>query len=200
MALTKVDVANGALIKLGVANPLLSLNDGTKEANLCKNRIEACKTALLRYHPWNFAIKRTTLANLAAAPAFGYSYQAQLPSDFLRVVQVDDRRTSYRIEGGKLLSDETAIELRYVYNFGDDYAAADPLFMECLTLWLANDIAIALTSDTSIKDRVAQELQMALNKARFVDATEEPAEELSATGWTDARTGGDEVMPSTDLL
>ena len=200
MALTKVDVANGALIKLGVSTPIVSLDDATKEANLCKNRIEACKSALLRYHPWNFGIKRVTLANLGTAPAFGYTYQAQLPSDFLRVVQVDNRRTSYRIEGGKLLSDETAIELRYVYDFGDDYGACDPLFIECLSLWLANDIALALTGDNSIKDRVAQELQHALGKARFVDATEEPAEELIAEGWDSSRTGGDVVMPSTELL
>lgn len=200
MALTKVDAANGALVKLGQATLLTSLNDGSTAANLCKNRIEACKQAVLRYHPWNFAVKRTTLANLAAAPAFGYSYQAQLPSDCLRVVQVDDRRTSYRIEGGRLLSDETAIEIRYIYDFGDDYSAADPLFMECLSLWLANDIALALMQDQGIKDRVAQELQMALGKARFVDACEEPAEELRAEGWDISRLGGDDVMPSTDLL
>ena len=199
MALTTLDVANGALIKLGVADPIVSLDDETKPARLCKNRIEPCKRALLRYHPWNFAIKRVTLANLADEPAFGYTYQAQLPSDFLRVVQVDDRRTSYRIEGGKLLSHETAIELRYVYDFGSNYSAADPLFIECLSLWLANDIALALTQDSAIKDRAAQELQMALSKARFVDATEEPAEELRADGWDNARVGGDVVMPSTDL-
>lgn len=200
MALTKVDVANGALLKLGESTPLTNLSDGTKAANLCKNRIEPCKTALLRYHPWNFAIKRVTLANNDDAPAFGYSYAATLPSDFLRVVQVDDRRTSYRIENGELLSDETEVELRYVYDFGDDYSRADPLFIECLSLWLANDIALALTQSADIKDRMQRDLNLALGKARFVDASEEPAEDLIAEDWVNSRTGSTDVMPGNELL
>jgi len=121
MALTQVDVANGALIRLGVADPIVSLDDDTKPARLCKNRIEPAKKALLRYHPWNFAVKRVVLANLSTEPAFGYTYQAQLPSDFLRVVQVDDRRTSYRIEGPTLLSHEPSLELRYICDNGTNY-------------------------------------------------------------------------------
>lgn len=196
MALGKIDVANGALIKLGTSTPLVSLGDGTKPANLCKNRIEPCRLALLRFHTWKFAKARTTLASLATTPEFTWSYQFNLPSNFLRIVAVDDGDTPYELEGGKILADETSLELVYVSDPGaDDFSKYDPLFIECFSLWLANDICMALTSETGIKDRVYKELQIALGRARFADSTDQGGAEIRADDWINSRRGSSSVLP-----
>ena len=194
--LGKLDVANGALIKLGTSTPIASLGDGTKTSNLCRNRIEPCRLALLRFHSWKFAKARTTLAALAAAPEFTWTYQFNLPSDFVRLLAVDDGDTPYELEGGKLLADSDEIELVYVSDPGaDNFAKYDPLFMECFSLWLANDICYALTNSSEIKDRIYRELQVALGRARFVDSTDQGGAEIIANDWTDSRKGSTSVMP-----
>lgn len=198
MALTSLDVANGALIKLG-EQPIASLNDGTKAANACKNRLPVCRQAVLRSHSWNFAIQRTTLAASATEPEFGYAYKSPLPSGCLRVVQVDDRRTGYRVEAGHIHADSNDIELRYVADIVDDYSNADALFVEALSCYLAHDLCYHLTNSNENKDRLLRDYDLALKRARFVDATEEPAESLYADAWNNARTGSTVVLPSTEL-
>ena len=198
MALTSLDVANGALIKLG-EQPIASLDGGSKAANACKNRLPVCRQAVLRSHAWNFAIQRTTLAASSTEPEFGYAYKSPLPSGCLRVLQVDDRRTGYRLEAGYIHADSNDIELRYVADIEDDYSLADPLFIEALSCYLAQDISYHLTNSSENKDRLLRDYDMALKRARFVDATEEPAEALYADTWINARTGSTVVAPSIEL-
>lgn len=58
MAQSALECANAALIKLGNST-ISSLSDTSKEATTCNARIDVVKKALLRAHPWNFAINRT---------------------------------------------------------------------------------------------------------------------------------------------
>ena len=74
MAESAVQICNNALIKLG-ANTITSLSDDTKPARLCNKIYTVLRDDLLRSHPWNFAIGRSSLAQLVDAPAFGFSFQ-----------------------------------------------------------------------------------------------------------------------------
>lgn len=68
MAQSALEVANSALIKLGASVTVVSLSsDTTKEAQTCNSRLEICKRAVLRAHPWNFATKRDTISKLDTA-------------------------------------------------------------------------------------------------------------------------------------
>lgn len=60
MAITNINVANGALIKLG-EKTITTLADGTKASNVISERLEPCRRAVLRSHPWGFAIKRVEI-------------------------------------------------------------------------------------------------------------------------------------------
>ena len=200
MALTKTDVANAALIKLGSQKLIAALTDETPTASVLNSAIERCKLAVLRLHPWNFAIKRATLAASSTEPEFGYSYQLPLPSDFVRIAGiVDGPSEDYRIEGRMLLCDSDEVQLRYVYDIGDDFSSCDPLFMEALACYLAHDVCYAVTQSVEMKDRVMQDLRGLLAKARFVDACDEPLPVLGATDWLESRFGGQSVYPDRVL-
>lgn len=63
MAVTEVSICKLALTRVGQdPNSLTALADATKEGRLCTVHYEPSRDAVLRAHPWNFAIKRADLA------------------------------------------------------------------------------------------------------------------------------------------
>jgi hypothetical protein len=61
MAANVLEIVNAALSKLG-SEPISSLSGTSKTAISCKARFGPCKNHVLRQHPWNCAIKRTSVA------------------------------------------------------------------------------------------------------------------------------------------
>ncbi len=123
-----VGICNSALIKLG-ASTILSLTEGSKNANLCNEQYEKLRDDLLRAHPWNFAAARQKLARLADAPAFGFAYAYQLPAAFLRAIEVSGNDSgrggaAYKIEGRTIcaLGDAAAMPVRsFVRHFRGEF-------------------------------------------------------------------------------
>ena len=58
-----VGICNSALVKIG-ATRIISLTEGSKNANLCDEQYEKVRNDLLRSHAWNFATARRKLARL----------------------------------------------------------------------------------------------------------------------------------------
>ena len=76
---TDVDIVNAALIRLG-ERTIASLADAVKPAQLANAIFAELRDALLREHPWNFAVRRTQLSIPAArAPAGRYTGAYVLP-------------------------------------------------------------------------------------------------------------------------
>ena len=134
MAEGSVEIANGALIKLG-ANPILSLDDAVKEARIAKVRYDVCRKSVLRMHPWNFAKKRAVLAATTETVEFGYTYKFNLPGDCIRVLDVEDN-DDFMVEGRAIFTDDSTVNLTYL---GDITEASlfDPLFSEALSAYMA---------------------------------------------------------------
>ena len=61
MAQSDLNVSNLALGLIG-AKKITTLADTTKEALACTAHVDDCKKALLRMHPWNFAVKRKNIS------------------------------------------------------------------------------------------------------------------------------------------
>src|SRR6056300_995370 len=121
-----VDICNEAMDLLG-AGTITALSENSKEARICNRRFSTVRDAVLRAHPWNVAITRKSIAQDADTPAFGFSYQYTLPNNpyCLRVLsffddQVDseiaayDTRLMYKIEGRKILSNESTCKITYI--------------------------------------------------------------------------------------
>jgi hypothetical protein len=122
------------------------------------------------------------------APAHGYAYKHDLPSDFLRLIDVDESLVDsvYRVEGGKLLTDEGEPRIIYIADV-TDYTLMDTLFYEAFSTYLAWMMAAKLTEDEKRKQILYQEFQEIMAKARFVDGTEDSPRNIVTNDWLASR-------------
>lgn len=182
---TKLSIANAALLKIG-ASPIMSLDDDSKAARHCKLRLQDVKETVLRMHPWNSASRRVVLSPLASGPAYDYSYQFQLPTDYIRMVSNSDE--DYRIETDLLLSNDTSIEMKFVCNV--DEPKLDPLLAECIACYLAQELSYPITQSSTVKNQAEEAFKLALSRARTADAQDEPAGAFEADLFLEARLQG----------
>lgn len=185
MASSFVAIANSALTKLG-APIITALTEESKEARLCNARIYEIRDLVLRSHTWNFAHKRAVLAPLAESPAFGYNYSFELPSDWLRTVNIYPESEDYKMEGGKILSNTNLIELLYIYRVTNPQII-DALCAEAIACYLAYDIGYALVQTGQIQEQLYTLYQEKLRQAKSIDAKEDPARELQADLFLESR-------------
>lgn len=172
-----IQVCNRALTKLGAAR-ITSIDDDVKAARALKSAFDDVRDDELRAHRWQFAMRRTTLAALATAPAFGYTYQYQVPTDFLRLDMVDDRfpdsvldnyigaeELDYALEGNVILTDIAApLKLRYIAQVTDP-TAWDVNFREALACRLAAELAEDLTQSNQKRQLAWSEYDRSIKQA-----------------------------------
>ena len=165
-----VDICNGALNQLG-ASTILSLTEDSKNARLCNARFTQIRDGVFRSHPWNCLQKRVQLAADSTAPAWGFTQQYTLPADCLRVLTILDHDSDYKIEGRKILTDNSSMKILYISRVTDPNEY-DELLRETLSAALAADIAYAITSSNPTTTNMFNLFQSKLKDARFVDSTE----------------------------
>ena len=165
-----VQICNSALNQLG-ASSITALTEDSKNARICNERYETIRDAVYRSHPWNCLVKRVQLAQDTDTPAWGFTYQYTLPSDCLRVLQIKDYNSDYKIEGRKLLIDESDVYLIYL-TIETDVNQLDILLRETISAGLAQDIAYAITSNLQVTKLMAEKYQAKLSEARHTDASE----------------------------
>lgn len=175
--MTSVEICNAALSRCG-ARRIVSLDESSEEARTCSLHYGPVRDALLRSHRWNFAKARQELARLADAPAFGWDFQYQLPSDWLRTLEFngsetnDEQADDYDIEGDKLLTDAETAEMVYIRRIEDE-GLQDSLFNQALILRLGAAISRKITGSDGLGASLLEEAEkLAGPKARQVDANE----------------------------
>jgi hypothetical protein len=143
----------------------------------------------------NFTLVGTTFTNAyvnggewTKAGAFDYSYAIPLPSDCLRVLRVNDQLVSpdWRIEKGSILTNDDTNYVKYIFNANIDDTMSI-MFYEALAIYLAWDISLELGRDNTTKEQMGRDFREVLAKARFVDACEDPAEQIEASDWVSSR-------------
>jgi hypothetical protein len=181
-----VDICNDALQKLSV-NEISSLNDDSEAARFFKARYADLRDTLLQMHPWNFAQRRTGLAQLITTPEYEFAYEHQLPTNpyCLKVEEVEDN-VEYRIEGRKLLSNNTTVNIVYTARITDvnDFQF---LFREALATYLAAQAAWKLTGSVSLRDSLLVEFGVILADAKVRDSQEGTPRKRSRGGWVNGR-------------
>ena len=165
-----VDICNGALNQLG-ATTILTLTEDSKNARLCNARYTQIRDSVFRSHPWNCLQKRLQLAADSDAPAWGFTKQYTIPADCLRVLTILDYDADYKIEGRKILTDNSTMKILYISRV-EDPNEYDELLRETLSAALAADIAYAVTSSNPTATNMYNLFQSKLKEARFVDSTE----------------------------
>ena len=182
MSATDVSVCNGALVKLG-ADMIVSLDDDSRQAKLCKEQYSKNKRELLRSHPWNFAIRRASLAASVAAPEFGYAYKFPLPANCLRVLEVNENLYEWEREGNDIVTDASVCEIKYIEDVGEEYF--DDNFANSLSLKIASDLSGDL--NPAMKTTLYAEYSESVRAARAFDAQESRGGKLRTTTFTSSR-------------
>ena len=194
-----VDISNAALNMLGATN-IISLTEDSKAARIINQRYETVRDAVFRSHTWNSLIKRAELAQLSAAPAFGYTYQYTIPADCLRVLEFTNGTFSYPqdnifnnnggpvyvIEGRNLLTDEAVAKIKYISKV-EDTNLYDSLLVETLSARLAYEICYAITGSNALLGTAKTLYDEKMKEARFVDATEGATERFEASDLIESR-------------
>ena len=154
----------------------MSLTDSSEAARLCNLHYEAGRDFVLRLHPWNFAIRRSSLAQNAEAPAFGYAFSFRLPTDpyCLRVLTINSTTSppDWKVEGRDLLADEGAVDLVYVARIVD-VTTYDAAFVQAFAHYLAWKLAKPLTGSRTESESKREEFFQILRTARGVDGMED---------------------------
>ncbi len=197
MALSETKICNAALGKIGSVRINDFDSDDTPEAIACRLHYEITRDSLIRSHFWRFASARASLSPDTVTPKFEYSRQFILPTDFLRLKSVFSNSGlvtrnitfSYAIEGQRLLTDDSDVNLRYIKKV-TDVTKFDPLFVEVLILQLALKIIAQLAGgDPKMTQVLLTELSVLMPRVRTLDRQETNTRgRVDLDTWNNART------------
>lgn len=193
---SNVEIANSALTKVG-STRITALTDNVKAAREINAIFELRRDYLLRTHNWSFAMTRASLPALDETPAWGYTTLYQLPTDCLRVVQVNDTwvvpgladytsgpdSEPYKITGRRIETDIGApLKLRYIKRVTDP-AQFDAAFVEVFASDLADQVCEALTQSNTKREATRAVLRQSLLEAVRSNAIELPPEAIPDDSW-----------------
>ncbi len=186
-----VKICNIALSLVG--EPIISsLAEQSKAARLCDLRYADIRDAVLRAHPWNCAIKRVALAQTTEVPAYGFTKVYQLPTDFLRLVKIENRDEAYKRVGRTIYANSDTFRIEYVYQV-EDPTEFDSLLVQAIAAKLAKELCLPLARSATRMEALQKHYDATLSEARFIDAAEEDdTGEPQTSEWLQARAGFDE--------
>lgn len=149
---SKVQICNLALVRLS-GNRITSLTESTATAQLCNILYDDIADEVMMEGAWTSATVRTELALTSNTPSYGYTYEYQLPTNpkFLKILEVDEATAGqipYRIEGDKLLTDETTMKIKYIGRV-DDPQSYDVQLRRALITRLTAELAYPVTGQAS---------------------------------------------------
>lgn len=199
--MNRVDVVNGALIKLG-ASLIADPNEASEGARKAKSVYDRVMRAEMRRHAWSFALRRASLPALSAIPVFGFLYQFALPSDFLRLYEMANDApnsagyrdfvfwptSTYTIEGANILTDYAApLQIRYVADLSEQENIWDAAFCEAACVRLAMELCFTITKSMTREEALIKQYKSAMFEARRTNAIELPAQVPTDDSWMQAR-------------
>ena len=184
-----VEIGNLALANLG-EDPITSLTDDSKAARLINRRYEPIRDAVLAVHPWNGAMTRASLASVDPAPVWGGLIACALPTDYLRVLRLEDESAKWSVEGRQLVTTASApVNILYIARVTDPNLFS-PGLVEAIAARLAADLAHPITQDNSLIDAMWTIYLQKVKEARSIDSFESSGDNIFATYLVNARKTG----------
>lgn len=174
MAISSADIhiINSALIMIG-DSPISDISEDSDRALAAKTLYEDTRDAVLFDHPWNFALKRKTLARLENPPVWPSGmFFYQLESDTIRVWKVEDEiRQTWQIEGDRLITAAEAVNVLYIARITDPTRWSSG-FKDAFKAKLAAELSIPLTSKRGTTRDLQELYFQKLKDARSLDGME----------------------------
>jgi len=190
-----VAICNLALLGHLGQDPITAVGENSRQGELTQIFYDSTRDALLRSHPWNFAVKRSP--NLAAAGdvtiPFEYQYAYQLPTDpyCLKVIRTSIEAQGcvhdYRVEGRYIFTDTTGFGIEYIARV-TAVGEYDPLFVQLLSFDLAILMCMPLADNGSLKADLIEQRNRLASGAMTIDAQEgAPRDPIDNTAWLYSR-------------
>lgn len=176
--------------------PMLSPDDDRPAVRWMNRNYLPVLDSLIEGHPWNFALKRASIPALAEAPAFGWRYAFQLPSDCIRVMPLtyaghrNGPSIPYEMEGRQILTDAAApLRIRYLRRV-TDMATMSPSFVQAFAASLAFRSANWITGKQSYAQALKDEAARLMATAQSIDSLSGTPEEPEDDSWVSGRSTG----------
>lgn len=195
--MTKVEICNIALGRIGRQASITSLTENSAEAKACARIWEVTRKALLREFTWGFSRKVALLAlSTETIPGWGYLYA--YPSDCLQALRIfNEAGASYKGEQEKwdvltvgnstfIACDVDTAYLEYTCDKSDtdDFTAQ---FIDCLAWKLAFELSMPLVGDQNLRNSCWQLYTNAGNLAKTTNAAEKNVDAYKERRYIDAR-------------
>lgn len=169
-----ITISNLALVKIG-SQVIISFNDGTTPSRLCNLLYPVTVKEVIHLNDWSWAKGTATLTATATAPSLDWAYCYALPSDFSRIIEVNDfggssPHSPYEIMGDYLYSDESSVSISYIKTVTDPNLF-DDVTVSAITTRLAQQLARPLGGSDSLEQRLGMEFKQLLEEAKRIDST-----------------------------
>lgn len=183
VAVTELDVANSALIKIG-EKTLSDLNGVDMVTSAINAQLPLKRDQLLRMYQWNFATTRVVLSSAdGSSPAFGFVRRFAVPADMLRLIGVytstdavggyHTTQAVHRVEGQFIYTDEISLNLHYIKQVTDP-DEWDAAFRETFSWFLAAELSFYLSTGVEYTKTTHEMFERQLQYAQQADAFEAP--------------------------
>lgn len=179
---SEVAICNYALALLG-ETPIISLDDDSKPAALCKAMYPIVRDASLEAHNWTFATKWYDLP-MVPEPALGeYRNRFPLPAEYLRTIFVGSDATHparHQIEGGDVVTNDQRCLVQMVVQVTDTFKFT-PMFVHALAAYLAAELAVPIASSASLQQQMFQLYGVKVGEAVSRDQIQGTSKQIKST-------------------
>ena len=182
---TDVGIANLALVDIGEPT-IASFEAEGKAARIMRAVYEPTVLEVLRGHPWRCCRKQVVLAaDPDAVPTFGWDAAFPLPSDFVKVIKVNDHIDKFERVGRHLFVNDTAPQLTYTARVPSVYF--DPLLVSVVAARLAARVCMTMTDNATAAKGYNEAYAAISGEAKLADAMDGAPEDMPIGTWAQAR-------------
>jgi hypothetical protein len=169
---SKTQICNFALSRLSAAR-ITDITENTNSGKQCNAIFDLVTEFVMSQGPWPSCIQRVTLAQDADTPDWGYDYQYTLPTNpkCLRVLTINEDQlgsVDFKIENGKLLTDESDVDIQYI-GLITDTESFDTYLTQAIIENLAAELCYTFTgsaeNSAKMKDLAIKKTLDLLNQA-----------------------------------
>lgn len=185
MSQSETTIMTGALIKLG-AEPILSADDDSTRARLCKLRFPTVRDNVLQSHPWRFATAYVALSPITPKPVdnFEFAYVFQLPDDCLSVLgtSLGEFDCWEELENKQLGTNISEVTVKFIRRV-TDVNKFSPSFISTLEYALARDLAYPITQSDAKVQAMDSLYKAELSASRFNNSRPSSTKQVQSDEW-----------------
>ncbi len=187
---SQIEICNMALSRLG-SSRIISLGDNTVESKTLNAIYNQVAKFVMAMGPWPSVKCRAVLAQTTTTPAFGFSYQYQLPVDpkCLKVLRLNELKlgdVNYQVEGDKIICDEAAVSILYI-GYITDTEQYDAYLEQAIINQLVVEMAYSRTGQFPVASALMQDARKQIEDLLNNACTQNPSEDIPSDMFTDIR-------------